>query len=208
MGESFQALSWIQDFEADFPQKVSLKMLNQVDFDCFSNLFSVHLWAIDHLSLKLLIVCGHTASLNIWISKVQYFEILNFHPCNHTCLFHCSNLSESLKWCLNLPCCSLVMDSISVFQWDLFCKTHKSLSLCFKKCSSVSFFPVIFFRIGDTHGYFGGKNKQSIHSLRRRLSVCKQSCTLHNLVNFRISSWNYIGICIRWRRSRMIVPRF
>ena len=28
MGESFQDYSWIQDFEADFPQKVSLKMLN------------------------------------------------------------------------------------------------------------------------------------------------------------------------------------
>ena len=28
MGESFQDYSWIQDFEADFPQEVSLKMLN------------------------------------------------------------------------------------------------------------------------------------------------------------------------------------
>ena len=28
MGESFQDYSSIQDFEADFPQKVSLKMLN------------------------------------------------------------------------------------------------------------------------------------------------------------------------------------
>ena len=28
MGESFQDYSWIQDFEADFPQKVRLKMLN------------------------------------------------------------------------------------------------------------------------------------------------------------------------------------
>ena len=28
VGESFQDYSWIQDFEADFPQKVSLKMLN------------------------------------------------------------------------------------------------------------------------------------------------------------------------------------
>ena len=28
MGGSFQDYSWIQDFEADFPQKVSLKMLN------------------------------------------------------------------------------------------------------------------------------------------------------------------------------------
>ena len=28
MDESFQDYSWIQDFEADFPQKISLKMLN------------------------------------------------------------------------------------------------------------------------------------------------------------------------------------
>ena len=28
MGESFQDYTWIQDFEADFPEKVSLKMLN------------------------------------------------------------------------------------------------------------------------------------------------------------------------------------
>ena len=28
MGESSQDYSWIQDFEADFPQKVSPKMLN------------------------------------------------------------------------------------------------------------------------------------------------------------------------------------
>ena len=28
IGESFQNYSWIQDFEADFPQKVSLKILN------------------------------------------------------------------------------------------------------------------------------------------------------------------------------------
>ena len=27
MGESFQDYSWIQDFDADFPLKVSLKML-------------------------------------------------------------------------------------------------------------------------------------------------------------------------------------
>ena len=28
MGESFQDCFWIQDFEADFPKKVSFKMLN------------------------------------------------------------------------------------------------------------------------------------------------------------------------------------
>ena len=39
MGESFQDYSWIQDFEADFPQKVNLKMLNYGDHNSFSDLF-------------------------------------------------------------------------------------------------------------------------------------------------------------------------
>ena len=59
MGESFQNYSRIQDFEADFPQKVSLKMMNKADFNSFSDLLSVHLWAIDHLNLKLLTLCRH-----------------------------------------------------------------------------------------------------------------------------------------------------
>ena len=33
MGESFQDYSWIQDFEADFPKKVSLIMLNRKNYD-------------------------------------------------------------------------------------------------------------------------------------------------------------------------------
>ena len=41
MGESFQDYSWIKDFEADFPQKVSLKMLNLGDHNSFYDLFSV-----------------------------------------------------------------------------------------------------------------------------------------------------------------------
>ena len=73
MGESFQDYSWIQDFEADFPQKVSLKMLNLAEFNSFFDLFSVHLWAIDHLNLKLLTLCRYTASFKIWILKVQDF---------------------------------------------------------------------------------------------------------------------------------------
>ena len=43
MGESFQDYSWIQDFEADFPYKVSLKMLNSAGNDSFSDLVSVYL---------------------------------------------------------------------------------------------------------------------------------------------------------------------
>ena len=57
MDESFQNYSLTQDFEADFPRKVSLKMLNQADLNSFSDLFSVHLWANDHLNLKLLTLC-------------------------------------------------------------------------------------------------------------------------------------------------------
>ena len=38
MGESFQDYSWIQDFEADFPQKVSLKILNSAGNNSFSDL--------------------------------------------------------------------------------------------------------------------------------------------------------------------------
>ena len=65
MGGSFQDYSLIQDFEVDFPQKVSLKMLNKADFNSLFDLFSVHLWAIDHFNLTLLTLCKHTASLKI-----------------------------------------------------------------------------------------------------------------------------------------------
>ena len=50
MGESFQDYSRNQDFEADFPYKVSLKMLNSADYYRFSNLYLV---CLDHLSFKL-----------------------------------------------------------------------------------------------------------------------------------------------------------
>ena len=77
MGESFRDYSQIQDFEADFPHKVSLNMLNWTDFNSFSGLFSVYLLAIDHLNLKLLTLCRHTASFK----SLRIFEILNFHQC-------------------------------------------------------------------------------------------------------------------------------
>ena len=41
MGESFQDYSWIQDFEADFPQKVSLNILNSADSYGFFDLISL-----------------------------------------------------------------------------------------------------------------------------------------------------------------------
>ena len=53
MSESFQDYSSILDFEADFPQKVSLKMLNQGDYNTLSDLFSVCQKTIEHLNLKL-----------------------------------------------------------------------------------------------------------------------------------------------------------
>ena len=48
MGESFQDYSWIQDFEADFPEKFSLKMLNSAGNNSFSNLVSVYQKVFDH----------------------------------------------------------------------------------------------------------------------------------------------------------------
>ena len=39
IGENFQDYSLIQDFEADFPQKVSLKMLNKSDFNTLLKIF-------------------------------------------------------------------------------------------------------------------------------------------------------------------------
>ena len=50
MGDFLQDYSWIQDFEADFPQKVGLKMLNSADNNSFSDLVSVYLKVFDHLT--------------------------------------------------------------------------------------------------------------------------------------------------------------
>ena len=57
MGESFQ------DFEADFPTKVSLKILNSADFNSLLDLFLVYLMAINFVNIKLLMFCRHTATL-------------------------------------------------------------------------------------------------------------------------------------------------
>ena len=86
---SFKYYSWIQDFEVDFPQKVSLEMLNKIDLNSFSDLFSVLLWAIDHLNLKLLTLFRHKASFKIWILKGQDFwnyelsSMWMWHCCGH-----------------------------------------------------------------------------------------------------------------------------
>ena len=48
MGESFQDYSWIQDFEADFPHKVSLKIQNELSrIYSLTDLFSVSLKTLD-----------------------------------------------------------------------------------------------------------------------------------------------------------------
>ena len=51
MGESFQDYFGIQDFEADFPQKVSLKILNKEDYSSLFALYSSYLKTIDNLTL-------------------------------------------------------------------------------------------------------------------------------------------------------------
>ena len=70
MGESFQ------DFEADFPQKVSLKIQIFSDSNSFFDLFS-----IDRLNLKLFIFIGILQVLRYGFQKFRALEILNFHPC-------------------------------------------------------------------------------------------------------------------------------
>ena len=48
MGESVQVYSWIQGFEADFPLKVSLKMLCSADYNSFFDLVIVYIKVFDH----------------------------------------------------------------------------------------------------------------------------------------------------------------
>ena len=67
MGESFQHYSRIQDFEADFPWKVSLKILN-LTVIIASDLFSVYLKTIDNFKPLLVISCRYSGSLKMLIS--------------------------------------------------------------------------------------------------------------------------------------------
>ena len=84
MGENFQDCSWIQDFEADFLWKVSLKILNFADFYGILGVFSVYLKTIDSVNFKLLIFIGILQVLRYDFQKFRILEILNFHPCNVT----------------------------------------------------------------------------------------------------------------------------
>ena len=59
--------------EADFPKKVSLKMLNQADYISFPDIFTVNLKTIDHLKGKINSICRPFASFKIKILKVHNF---------------------------------------------------------------------------------------------------------------------------------------
>ena len=78
MGESFQDHSWIQDFEADFLQKVGLKILNWADNYGFFDFISVYLKTIDHLNLKLLIFIGILQVLRFDFQNIRILEIWTF----------------------------------------------------------------------------------------------------------------------------------
>ena len=78
------------------PQNAELSRLNS-----FSDLFSVHLRAIDHLNLKLLIFWRHTASFKIWISKVLDFWNFELSP---MCIVRIFYKRYSLFWTVNDNC--------------------------------------------------------------------------------------------------------
>ena len=81
MGESFKEYSCIQDFEADFPQKVSLKILNLTDYYSISHLLSISPKTIDNLNWKYWYLVGIMQVLTFEILKFRIYESLNFHPC-------------------------------------------------------------------------------------------------------------------------------
>ena len=79
MGRSFQDYSQIQIFEADFPQKVSLKMLNLADYDSFSDLFSVYLLSNWSFKLEIVNILWDYWKFLDFNSKVEdfwYFKLL------------------------------------------------------------------------------------------------------------------------------------
>ena len=75
MGESFQDDSFIQEFEADFPQKVSLKILNYAYTYGLFHLISVYIKTIDHLNLTLLIFIGILQVLRFGFQKFRILGI-------------------------------------------------------------------------------------------------------------------------------------
>ena len=125
MGESFQDYSWIQNFEADFLWKVSLKMLNYGDYNRFSYLHWVCLKTIDHINFKLWIFSGYTASLRSEFWKFRIFENLNFHPCE------CSKCPDKHFWghicnyflCIHLNICFVLKRAVSISVIPSECQT-------------------------------------------------------------------------------------
>ena len=55
-----------------------LKIMNLVDYNSVTHLLSLSLKTFNHLNWKLLIFCRHNASFDIWISKAQDFQNLEF----------------------------------------------------------------------------------------------------------------------------------
>ena len=55
-------------------------MLNQADFDSFSDKFSDDFITINHLNMKLFIFVGILQVLKFEVLKFRILEILNFHP--------------------------------------------------------------------------------------------------------------------------------
>ena len=85
--------------KADFLWKVSHKMLNQGDYNSFSDLFSVFQKTIEHLNLKLWIFSGYTLRL-----EFRKFRILKFwktlsggKSAGHTLLLHMLKDSQLLQ---------------------------------------------------------------------------------------------------------------
>ena len=76
-----------KDFEADFPQKVSLKILNWADYYGFFDLISVYLKTIDHLNLKLLIFIGKLQVSRFDFQKDQDFGNFELPPMQSSILF-------------------------------------------------------------------------------------------------------------------------
>ena len=84
-----------------------------MDNNNFSNILSVHLIVIDHLSLKLLIHCRYAASFKIWISKVQNFGNFELSPMEiHVNPF---SATENIKYIYNVSGSSL-MDKETLFK--------------------------------------------------------------------------------------------
>ena len=79
-GASFQDYSWIQDFEADFPQTVSLKSWIKEIKIAFLIYFQSGLKTIGHLNLNFWIFSGHIASFKIRVLKFQDFGNFELSP--------------------------------------------------------------------------------------------------------------------------------